>query len=280
MPHDGGAGVRVDPRGVDAADDPRVDAFLRLTDMDLRQRIEPERGYFMAEGHLVIERCVALGLDIITVLTAPRWLDRLRTLLADVDVDVLVADEEMLREITGFRVHRGALAVVARPPLLTIEEVIDGASDVLVLEDLVDPTNVGLAIRSAVVQGFDAIVLSPGCADPLYRKAIKSSMGAVLRSRWARSDDWTSTLRALGEHGRVIALTPEGDVDIDRALGDTGRAPVALLLGSEGPGLSLAALEAAHTRARIPMTSAEDSLNVAAATAVACYERARKRLAP
>lgn len=272
--------MRVDPRGVESADDPRVDAFLRLTDMDLRQRIEPERGYFMAEGHLVIERCVALGLGVRTVLTAPRWLERLETLLADVNVDVLVADEAMLHEITGFRVHRGALAVVARPPLLTVQDVIDGASDVLVLEDLVDPTNVGLAIRSAVVQGFDAIVLSPGCADPLYRKAIKSSMGAVLRSRWARSDDWPGTLRALSEHARVVALTPEGDVDIDRALTDTGREAVALLLGSEGPGLTARALEVAHTRARIPMSSPEDSLNVAAATAVACYERARRRRAP
>lgn len=258
-------------------DDPRVDAYLRLTDMDLRQRIEPQRGYFMAEGHLVIERCVSRGMPFLSVLTAPRWLDRLGGLLAEVEVDVLVAEESLLRDITGFRVHRGALAVVARPPALTVEEVIAGSADILVLEDLVDPTNVGLAIRSAVVQGFDAIVLSPGCADPLYRRAVKSSMGTVLRSRWARSDDWPGTLRTLADHGRLIALTPEAEVDIAGALAGAERAPVALMLGSEGPGLSDSALKAAHIRARIPMASAEDSLNVAAATAVACYERSRTR---
>lgn len=272
--------MRVAHYPVESADDPRVDAYLRLTDMDLRQRIEPERGFFMAEGHLVIERCVASGLPISSVLTAPRWLDRLTGMLAGVDVEVLVADEVLLRDITGFNVHRGALAVVSRPPSLTVDEVIGDAQDVLVLEDLVDPTNVGLAIRSAVVQGFASIVLSPGCADPLYRRAVKSSMGAVLRCRWARSDDWSTTLAALARRCQVIALTPEGEDDIDDALAAAAHEPVALMLGSEGPGLTAAALRAAGSRARIPMASGEDSLNVAAATAVACYERARSRRDP
>jgi tRNA G18 (ribose-2'-O)-methylase SpoU len=272
--------VRIDPVGVTAIDDPRVDAYLRLTDMDLRQRIEPERGFFMAEGHLVIERCVSRGLNFLSVLTASRWLDRLAVLLEHVDVDVLVADEPLLHAITGYRVHRGALAVVARPPATSVDELLVGSGDVLVLEELVDPTNVGLAIRSAVVQEINLVLLSPGCADPLYRRAVKSSMGAVLRCHWARSTDWAGTLTTLCDRRRVVALSPEGVRDIAEALEDVAREPVALLLGSEGPGLSPEALRSAWCRARIPMASGEDSLNVAAATAVACYERARSRRAP
>ncbi|MFM1965184.1 MAG: hypothetical protein RL134_909 [Actinomycetota bacterium] len=272
--------MRVDPVEVTQVDDPRVDAYLRLTDMDLRQRIEPERGYFMAEGHLVIERCVARGMPILSVLTSPRWIDRLRVVLEHTDVDVLVAHESLLEGITGYRVHRGALAVVARPAATSVDDLVAGDGDVLVLEDLVDPTNVGLAIRSAVVQGIESVLLSPACADPLYRRAVKSSMGAVLRCRWARSDDWTTTLDRLSDRRRVIALTPDGLRDIADVMAEVAREPVALLLGSEGPGLTGAALDSAWCRARIPMAAGEDSLNVAAATAVACYERARSRRAP
>lgn len=271
--------MRIDPARVERADDPRVVDYLSLTDMDLRQRIESSRGYFMAEGHLIIERCAALGLLFHSVLTSARWLDRLEVALAGTDVDVLVAEEPLLNDITGYRVHRGALAVVARPPMPDVRDVLAGEGDVLVLEDLVDPTNVGLAIRSAVVQGVHGVILSPGCADPLYRRAVKSSMGAVLRCRWARSDDWEATLRLLSETRRVIALTPEGESDLEDALGEAGSADVALLLGSEGPGLSRTTLDSAWRRSRIPMASDADSLNVAAATAVACYARARSRQA-
>jgi tRNA G18 (ribose-2'-O)-methylase SpoU len=215
-----------------------------------------------------------------SVLTSRRWLQRLESALAATDVDVLVADESLLQDITGYRVHRGALAVVSRPDTIDVDEVLCTDNDVLVLEDLVDPTNVGLAIRSAVVQGISDVILSPGCADPLYRRAVKSSMGAVLRCRFARSDAWPVTLAALAQSRLVVALTPEASDTVEVALADASSAPVALLVGSEGPGLSAMALASSWRRARIPMSTAEDSLNVAAATAVACYARAQSRRNP
>ena len=269
--------MRVDPVAVTSGDDPRVEDYLQLTDMDLRQRIESDRGFFMAEGHLIIERCASLHLPIRSVLTSERWLDRLGQSLDSTDVRVLVADESVLQDITGYRVHRGALAVVSRPAPRTVADVLASERDIQVLEDLVDPTNVGLAVRSAVVQGISAVILSPGCADPLYRRAVKSSMGAVLRCRWARSDDWEATLSMLAENRRLVALTPDGERDLDDAMREAASDDVALMVGSEGPGLSPVALVRAGLRCRIPMATPEDSLNVAAATAVACYSRARAR---
>ncbi len=271
--------MRIDPRPVTDAADPRIEFFTELTDMDLRQRIEPERGLFMAEGHLIIDRCARAGLHFHAVLTEPRWLPRLDASLASIDAPVYVAERSVVESITGYRVHRGALAAVSRPAPLSAAELLAGHGDVLVLEDLVDPTNVGLAIRSAVVQGIDRVVLSPGCADPLYRKAVKSSMGSVLRCQWARSDAWGATIEALAESRRLIALTPDGPSDLEHALGECRAEPVALAFGSEGPGLSEAVLNRAWRRCAIPMRDPEDSLNVAAAVAVATYARSRSMLA-
>jgi tRNA G18 (ribose-2'-O)-methylase SpoU len=251
-----------------------VSAFTKLTDMELRLARERAEGLFMAEGHLVIERCAELGYEIASVLTSERWLARLGSCLAQAAVPVYIADESMLREITGFRMHRGAMAAVRRPASLSVEEVLRAPGDVLVLEDLVDPTNVGLAIRSAVVQGIDGVILSPACADPLYRRAVKASMGAVLRCRWARSDDWPSSIADIRTARTLIALDPKATEGIDDALRDLAASPVALALGSEGPGLSAQVLSVAR-RVRIPMAGSDDSLNVAAAAAVACYARAR-----
>lgn len=269
--------MNVDPVPVTRADDPRVVDFLQLTDMDLRRSLETDRGFFIAEGHLIIERCADLHLHFRSVLTSERWLGRIRGALESVDATVLVAEESVLQGITGYRVHRGALAVVSRPEALTVGDVLAAERDILVLEDLVDPTNVGLAVRSAIVQGVRGVVLSPGCADPLYRRAVKSSMGAVLKCRWARSDDWDASLAMLAKTRRLVALTPEGDIDLEAAMRESAAGDVALMLGSEGPGLSRSALSRADHRARIPMESADDSLNVAAATAVACYARSRWR---
>lgn len=281
--------MRIDPVAVTSPSDPRVTAYTDLTDMHLRMATEASAGLFMAEGHLVIERCANLGLDVVSVLSSPRWLDRLGDALGETDVIVYTADEAMLRDITGFGVHRGALAAVRRPPLLGVDDVLRHPGDLLVLEDLVDPTNVGLAIRSAVVQGINSVVLSPGCADPLYRRAVKSSMGAVLRARWARGDDWPDTLAAIARDRVLVALTPGGADRLDEAVagwpGGTAKPPLAgssargfaLMLGSEGPGLSDQALQSAQRRCAIPMASPGDSLNVAAATAVACYALAQSR---
>jgi tRNA G18 (ribose-2'-O)-methylase SpoU len=281
--------MRIDPVEVTSPADPRVTAYTGLTDMHLRMATEADTGLFMAEGHLVIERCANLGLEFVSVLTSPRWLNRLGEALGETDVIVYTADEAMLRDITGFGVHRGALAAVRRPPLLGVDDVLRRPGDLLVLEDLVDPTNVGLAIRSAVVQGIDSVVLSPGCADPLYRRAVKSSMGAVLRARWTRSVDWPGTLAAIARDRVLVALTPGGADRLEEAVGarpgGTAKPPLtgsfagghALMLGSEGPGLTHQALQAAHFRCAIPMASPGDSLNVAAASAVVCFARAQSR---
>lgn len=251
--------------------DPAIEAFARLTDVELRQRVEPEQGIFIAEGHLVIERAVHSGLTVQAVLTSSRWLERLGTILGDWTGPVYVMSEEALEELTGFRVHRGALAAVRRPPELSVADLCARSGPVVVLEDLVDANNVGLAFRSAGAMGIGGIVLSPRCADPLYRRSVKGSMGAVLSVPWARSTDWVADLDLLAQERLLVALTPSAQDELHVVLGQGHGDAVALLLGSEGPGLSPMALTAAHARARIAMHGGIDSLNVAAATAVACY---------
>ncbi len=256
---------------VESLDDPRLTPYTRLTEVDLRRQWELEHGLFIAEGHLVIERAARSGLRVESVLTAPRWLERLVDILGDWSGDVLVADEDLLEQIAGFHVHRGALAAVRRPPSIPVAALLEEEGPILVLEELVDATNVGLAIRSAIGLGIDAVVLSPGCADPLYRRAVKSSMGAVLQARWARSESWIDDLRSIAAARELVVLTPAGEQLIDEVLAHVNPEQVALLMGSEGPGASPAALRATARHARIPMHSGVDSLNVAAATAVACF---------
>lgn len=255
---------------VSTAADPRLAAFRDLTDVDMRRTLEPDTGIFMAEGLLVIERVVAAGLAIESVLTAPKWLDRLGECLGDWPGPTYVLEEEQLRDLTGYRVHRGALACVRRPPERDVDDISRRPGDILVLGDLVDHTNVGLAIRSATAMGITGVVLSPRCADPLYRRAIKLSMGAVITTPWARSREWPVSSSDLA--GRpLVALTPDPtapalDVALRSCAGD-----VALVAGGEGPGLSADEQAMCDVRARIPMESGIDSLNVAAAVAVACY---------
>lgn len=265
--------MRVDPLPVQSAIDPRASPYAQLTDVELRLRVEHASGVFIAEGMLIIQRCVAAGLEVVSVLTARRWIERLDAILSDEDIDVYVAEPDVLHAITGFHVHRGALAVVRRPAVRTVEEIMSTPGDILVLEGLVESTNVGLALRSAVAQGIDRIILSPDCADPLYRRAVKSSMGAVLRCHWARSSDWPATMRALSQSRAVVALGPDGDEMLAAVLADYGATDIALVLGSEGPGITDPTWTSSHRRARIPMAGPGDSLNVAAAAAVACYAR-------
>jgi tRNA G18 (ribose-2'-O)-methylase SpoU len=168
-------------------------------------------------------------------------------------------------------VHRGALASLERRPLPIVDEVLDGARSVLVLEDVVDHTNVGAIFRSGAGLGFDAVLLSPRCADPLYRRSVKVAMGAVFSVPWTRLDDWYDGLTGLSARGfTTVALTLAADaVGVEEAVRGVER--LALVLGSEGPGLSERWQSSADRRARIPMAAGIDSLNVAAATAVACY---------
>jgi tRNA G18 (ribose-2'-O)-methylase SpoU len=178
--------------------------------------------------------------------------------------------------VTGFHVHRGALASLERRPLPSVESVLAGARSVLVLEDIVDHTNVGAIFRCAAGLGFDAVLLAPRCADPLYRRSIKVAMGTVFSVPWTRLPDWYDALPMLARAGfATVALTLADDaVEIEEAV--TGVDKVALVLGSEGHGLSAHWERAASRRAVIPMHAGVDSLNVAAATAVACYVTARR----
>ena len=184
--------------------------------------------------------------------------------------------EALAEEVTGFHVHRGALASLVRRPLPPVADVLDGARSVLVLEDLVDHTNVGAIFRSGAALGFDAALLAPRCADPLYRRSIKVAMGAVFSLPWTRLTDWHDALPDLSAAGfTTVALTLADDaVPIEDAV--AGLDKVALVLGSEGHGLSARWERAADRRAIIPMAAEIDSLNVAAASAVACYVTARR----
>jgi tRNA G18 (ribose-2'-O)-methylase SpoU len=265
-------GAMARPHLVRSAGDPAIADYLRLTDADWRRAAEPGLGLFIAEGDKVIRRAVRAGHPVRSVLCAERWLEPLADLLEPLEAPVYVADEAVLREITGFEVHRGALAAMGRLSLPSIAHLAASSRRLLVLEGVVDPTNVGAAIRSAVALGFEGVVLDPRCADPLYRRAVKVSMGAVFTAPHARATRWPADLAALRDHGFALwALTPAaGAVD----LGQISASPperVALLVGTEGPGLSRHALAAADERVRIPMQAGVDSLNVAAAAAVACY---------
>jgi tRNA G18 (ribose-2'-O)-methylase SpoU len=257
---------------VDDAADPRLADYRSLTDVALRTRIEPPGGLFIAEGALVIQRAVAAGYLLRSALMSPEWLARTADALAGSDAPVYVGAESLLREITGFHVHRGALAAVHRRPLLAVGDVLAAAHRVVVLEDTVNHTNLGAVFRSAAGLGMDAVVLSPSCADPLYRRSVRVSMGAVFTLPYARARSWPAGLAELRADGfTVVALTPAADaVPLDR-LEVPASQRVAVVLGTEGPGLSRAATALADVRAGIPMRPGVDSLNLAAAAAVAFW---------
>jgi len=261
---------------IDDPADPRLADYRDLRDVQLRQHLEAEHGLFLAEGEKVVRRAVEGGFTPRSFLMAPRWLAGLDDVLTAYDAPVYVVSEALAEEVTGFHVHRGALASLQRRPLPSVGEVLEGARSVLVLEDLVDHTNVGAVFRSGAALGFDAVLLAPRCADPLYRRSIKVGMGAVFALPWTRLPDWHGALPDLSARGfTTVALTLAADSrPIEEAVSGVER--LALVLGSEGHGLSERWEESADRRAIIPMSAGIDSLNVAAASAVACYVAARR----
>ncbi|MDT0327536.1 TrmH family RNA methyltransferase [Nocardiopsis lambiniae] len=259
---------------IDDPADPRLADYTRLRDVNLRRHLEAEHGLFMAEGEKVIRRAVAAGYAPRSLLLTRRRAEALADL--DVDAPLYLVEEETAERLVGFDLHRGALAAFHRGPLPSLDEVLAGARGIVVLEDLVDHTNVGAIFRSAAGLGVDAVVLAPRCADPLYRRSVKVSMGAVFTLPYTRLDDWYGGLDELREAGfHLMALTPgEDSRPLREAMSavdpDTG---VGLLLGTEGDGLSARWLERADARVHIPMSGRDvDSLNVTAAAAIACYE--------
>jgi tRNA G18 (ribose-2'-O)-methylase SpoU len=254
----------------DAAD-PRLADYRDLRDVQLRSHLEVEHGLFLAEGEKVVRRALEAGFTPRSFLMAPRWLDGLADVLDPSEAPCYVVTEALAEQVTGFHVHRGALASLARRPLPSVDEVLADARHVLVLEDVVDHTNVGAIFRCGAAFGFDAVLLAPRCADPLYRRSIKVAMGAVFTTPWTRLPDWYDALPDLAGRGfTTVALTLAADAaPIERAVAGADR--VALVLGSEGHGLSSRWESSSGRRAVIPMREGIDSLNVAAAAAVACY---------
>lgn len=256
--------------------DPRLEDYARLTDVALRRASEPAGGLYLAESPKVIGRAIAAGHTPRSVLLQEQWLESVEPLVAEFDGPLFVGESALLESLTGYHLHRGAIASVHRPPLRAVEEVLAGARRVVVLEDIVDHTNVGAIFRSAAGLGADAVLITPRCADPLYRRSVRVSMGTVLQVPWTRLPDWPAgadLLRGLGFHLAALALD-ERAVGLDEFSADPPER-VALLLGAEGDGLSTAALTASDTIVTIPMLHGVDSLNVAAAAAVAVWALTR-----
>jgi tRNA G18 (ribose-2'-O)-methylase SpoU len=262
-----------DPVLVSDASDPRLADYLGLTDVHLRRSLEAAEGLFIAEGEKVIRRAVAAGYPVRSLLVAEDKLETIAAVAAGLpgrEVPLYVLPAKAAEELTGFRVHRGALASMQRLPLPPVAAVLADARRIVVLEDIVDHTNVGAVFRCVAALGFDAVVLAPRCADPLYRRAVKVSMGAVLAMPYARLADWHGGLAELRAAGfRLLALTPDPAAVPIGSLEPAGK--MALLIGGEGNGLSRRWLGAADQAVRIPMSRGVDSLNVASAAAIACY---------
>jgi tRNA G18 (ribose-2'-O)-methylase SpoU len=257
---------------VDDPDDPRLADYRSLTDVALRSRIETPNGLFIAEGALVIERAVRAGYELRSALMSPRWLERTAPSLEGSTAPVYLGSEAMLASLTGFHVHRGALASVHRRPVLDFATVIGNSRRLVVIEDLVNHTNLGAIFRAAAALGMDGVVLSPESADPLYRRSVRVSMGAVFTVPYARAPHWPAALTKLRTAGfRLLALTPAPDAAALDEIRHDPMAALAVVLGTEGAGLSAAAAAIADDRVRIPMMAGIDSLNVASAAAIAFW---------
>jgi len=254
--------------------DPRLADYVRLRDTSLRRHLESEQGLFIAEGEKVIRRAIEAGYRPRSFLLAERWLDGLRDVVQRWPAaPVFVVTEDLAEQVTGFHVHRGALASLHRERRHRLDELV-AMQRVVVLEDIVDHTNVGAIIRNAAALGWDGALLSPRAADPLYRRSIKVSMGAVFSLPWARLEDWWAAPGMLAAAGFLtVALTPAPDALTlsELAASISAGTRVAVMLGTEGAGLSRRWSDEAEVRARIPMFAGIDSLNVAAAAAIACY---------
>ncbi|HEU4908519.1 MAG TPA: RNA methyltransferase [Propionibacteriaceae bacterium] len=255
-------------------EDPRLADYVRLRETSLRRHLEATHGLFIAEGEKVIRRAIDAGFRPRSFLLAERWLGGLEAVVERwPEVPVFVVTERLAEQITGFHVHRGALASLHREQRHRVEDILT-MRRLVVLEDIVDHTNVGAILRNAAGLGWDGALLSPRTADPLYRRSIKVSMGAVFSLPWARLEDWRGAPELLAAAGfTTVALTLASDaVQLSQlAASITSDDRVAVMVGTEGAGLSTHWSEGAAVRARIPMFAGIDSLNVAAATAIACY---------
>ena len=253
-----------------------LEDYTRLTDVALRRKLDVERGLYLAESSQVIRRALAAGHRPRSFMLARKWLETMIDAI-DPETPVFVAEDAVLEAITGFHLHRGALAAMHRPALPELAPLLKDARRVAILEDIVDHTNVGALFRCAAGLGVDAVLVTPRCADPLYRRSVRVSMGAVFQVPWTRIEPWPAGLHSLRDLGfTVAAMTLRDDaIDLDQLERDVvarrGPDRLALLLGTEGNGLSTTAVDLADLAIRIPMAGKVDSLNVAAAGAVAFW---------
>jgi tRNA G18 (ribose-2'-O)-methylase SpoU len=259
-------------------DDPRLDPFRDLNSIDRRPDLPSGKGLVIAEGVLVVRRLLASPFEPLAFLGTDRRLAELNADLAESAAPFYRVSAELMAQVVGFHLNRGVLGAACRHPERSLAQVVDGARTVVVLEGVNDHENLGAIFRNAAGLDVDAVVFGSGCADPLYRRAVRVSMGHALLVPYARANDWPADLKTLQQMGfRLLALTPNPDATpLPEAMAAMRDERVAVLVGAEGPGLSRAVLKASDLRVRIPMSRGTDSLNVATAAALAFYERAAR----
>ena len=257
--------------------DPRVDDFRDLNSVDRRPDLPTGKGLVIAEGVLVAQRMLASRFAPHAFLGTERRLGELAVDLTGVGVPFYRASAEVMAQVVGFHLNRGVLGAARRAPELSVPQVLAGARTVAVLEGVNDHENLGSIFRNAAGLGVDAVVFGAGCADPLYRRAVRVSMGHALLVPFARAGHWPADLTDLRQHGfRLLAMTPKPRAaTLDEVMDGLADHKVAVLLGAEGPGLTETAMRACDVRVRVPMSRGTDSLNVATAAALAFYERVR-----
>lgn len=263
---------------------PEIDAYVRLTGAQLRRSLEGERGIFIAESPNVIKVAMEAGCEPISLLTEKRLIETSAKEILDKvgDIPVYTAEAELLRKLTGFDLTRGALAAMKRPEEKRLKEVLSGARRIAVLEEIADSTNVGAIFRSAAALGIDAVLISPTCCDPLCRRAVRVSMGTVFLVPFAKigedNADWIENgrdiLRSLGFKSCAMALRDDTVSIDDPALEKEEK--LAIILGTEGTGLRKTTIDSSDYTVKIPMMRGVDSLNVAAAAAVAFWQLTKK----
>lgn len=278
---------------IDSIDDPRVAAYTNLTELQLRNKLEPEKGMFIAESPKVIDRALAAGRQPLSLLVEEAWIAGMNETFTYIDahwgndIPVYIASSEQLHTLTGYRLHRGAIAAMQRWPLPSVADICQHARRIAVLENIVDHTNVGAIMRSAAALDVDAVLITPSCSDPLYRRAARVSMGTVFQIPWTRigGDDkhywpWQGLqeLHDLGFTTAAMALD-DNSISLDELVRRCNTDPLsedyierlALIFGTEGDGLSRHTIANADLTVKIPMSHGVDSLNVAASSAVAFY---------
>lgn len=270
----------IDVIDVEDPGDPRLDDFRDLNSIDRRPDLPTGKGLVIAEGVLVVQRMLASRYTPRALLGTDRRLGELTPDLSGrdaPDVPYYRVSAEVMAEVVGFHLNRGVLAAASRVPEPSVADLVAGARTVAVLEGVNDHENLGSIFRNGAGLGVDAVVFGYGCADPLYRRSVRVSMGHALLVPFARSADWAGDLQMLRERGfRLLAMTPDPRAEpLSSAMATVRDEPVAVLVGAEGPGLSEQAMRASDMRVRIPMSRGTDSLNVATAAALAFYERTR-----